>query len=129
MGGHAGAVAGEAQVLLGGGLDVDAAGADVQGGGQVLLHLPAVGADFRGLGDEGGVDIHHLVSGAGQGITDPGQQGQTGDIQESIVAVRKQLPDVSQGGGTQQGVHDGVGQHVGVGVAVQAPVIGDVDAA
>ena len=27
MGGHAGAVAGEAQVLLGGGLDVDAAGA------------------------------------------------------------------------------------------------------
>ena len=99
VGGHAGAVAGEAQVLLGGGLDVDAAGADVQGGGHVFLHLPAVGADLRGLGDEGGVDIHHPVSGAGQGIADPGQQHQAGDVQKGVVAVRKQAADVSQGGG------------------------------
>lgn len=129
MGGHAGAVAGEAQVLLGGGLDVDPVHVYAQSGGHVFLHLRAVGADLRGLGDKGGVDIHHPVSGAGQGIADPGQQGQTGDIQESIIAVREQLPDVSQGGGTQQRVHDGVGQHVGIGMTVQATVIGDGDAA
>ena len=37
-------------------------------------------ADLRGLGDEGGVDVHHPVSGVCQGVPDPGQQHQAGDV-------------------------------------------------
>ena len=50
-------------------------------------------------------------------------------FRKSVVTVRKQAADVSQGGGTQQSVHHRVGQHAGIGVAVQPPVIGDVDTA
>ena len=127
VGGHAGAVAGEAQVLLGGGLDVDPVRLCPER--RPCFPAFACGRPTLCLGDEGGVDVHHPVSGVCQSVPDPGQQHQAGDVQKGVVTVRKQAADVSQGGGTQQRVHHRVGQHVGVGVTVQPPVIGDVDAA
>ncbi len=45
------------------------------------------------------------------------------------VGIGKQLADVAQAGGPQQGIGHGVQQHVGVAVANGRAIVGDIDAA
>ena len=59
MGRHAGAVPSKAQMLLCGGLHIHPVRIRPKSCGEVRLHLRAVGAHLGGLGDEGGVDVHH----------------------------------------------------------------------
>ena len=54
------------------------------------------------------------------------QQHQAGNASKLLAAVRKQTADVLQPRCAQQGVHNGVDQHVRVGVTLQPLFIGDV---
>jgi hypothetical protein len=47
----------------------------------------------------------------------------------SLLGVGKQLANVAQRGGSQQGVGDGVQQDIGIAMADQVLVVGDVDPA
>ena len=61
MAGHAQALAGEAKLLLGGGLDIDAVYFHAQIGGDVLHHLGDVGLQLGPLGDHGHIHIAQMM--------------------------------------------------------------------
>ena len=128
MGRHTGAVPGKAQMLLCSGLHIHPVRIRPKSCGEVRLHLRAVGAHLGGLGDEGGVDVHHGPSSLLQQRCHLPQQLQAGNTGVAGIAVREQLADVPQLGGAAEGVHYRVGQHVRVGVAQQPTVPGNLHA-
>ena len=76
-----------------------------------------------------GYDVHRLVSGLTEQYHRPFQQDEAGDALQGRVGVWERLADVPQAGGAQQGVHDGVGEHVGVRMPQQSLFPGNVYAA
>ena len=101
-------------MLLGGGLDADLRDIHLQRGGDVLPHGLPVRGHLGRLGDQGGVNVHHGIALLPEVFPHPLQQHHAGDIAKGLVIIREQLADVPGGDGAQQGVHDGVGQHVRV---------------
>lgn len=62
MAGHAAAVAGEAQMLLCGRLDINLLPVYAQGVGDVLLHLQNIVPELRPLGNDRRIHIAHIKS-------------------------------------------------------------------
>ena len=81
---HAGAVPGEAQAFLRGGLDIDLRGSDAAGRRDVLLHLRDKILELWPLRDDGGVDVLHEHR-AGD---DHGQQGDAATRQSEVIGAR-----------------------------------------
>lgn len=129
MSGHTGAVPGKTQMLLGGGLDIDLLGADSQS----LSQDSGPSAACRALPWEPGRSAWRRCSPRRSLLTQQPaylcQKAQAGGSRISRVRVREELADVPQPGGAGKGVHDGMGQHVRVGVAQKTPLIGDLHAA
>ena len=117
--GHALSAAGEAQALFRGGLHAHLGEGHPAGFSQVFPHLRDEGSQLGPLGNEGGVDVADGEPLLPQQGADPLQQHQAVRPLIGRVRVREQLADVPQGRGPQQGVGNGVGQHVRVGVAQQ----------
>ena len=85
--------------------------------------------DAGGFGDEGGVDVEDAeVAGCEEGA-DGFEDFQAADVLDGGVGVGEVVSDVGFAGSAQEGVGDGVGEDIGVGVAVEADGVGDVDAA
>jgi hypothetical protein len=88
-----------------------------------------MGSNARRFGDDGDVDLKHCIPGTARS-TD-------GDLQhlERIasaiggIAVGKELSDVAGADGTENGIRDGMGNRVTVGVTVEVAIEGDLDAA
>ena len=59
---HAGAVPGESQPLLRGGLYIDLLRGDVQRCGHIFCHLLSIRANLRGLRQQYCIDIHHGIA-------------------------------------------------------------------
>ena len=57
------------------------------------------------------------------------QEDQAGNILEGLIRIGKIRPDIAEPGGSQQGVHDGMDDDVGIGMAIEAPFKGNLDAA
>ena len=118
------------RLLGGGGLDVDRRRRDAEVGGDVADHARDVRRHARRLRDDGGVDVDDLAASARRasaprraaacGCRSPENAGSVSGIV---------LADVAQPRGAEQRVADRVQQHVGVGVAVEALVVRDLDAA
>ena len=129
MNGDAQPLAGKAQMLFGGGLDAHGVQRHPEGFGQLFAHGGDVGSQLRLLAEDGGIDVLDLpavlpddaghMAGQHQAVS-PGIFG---------VGIREVLPDVAQSRCAQHSVHDGVGQHVGVGMAQQALLIRDLHTA
>ena len=109
-------------MLLCGGFHADLRYVHFQRGGDVFSHGISVGGHLGRLRDQCGVDVHHRIALLPQVIPNALQQQHTGDIQVRRVIIRKQLADISGGDRPQQRVHNGVGQHISIGMAVQSPL-------
>jgi hypothetical protein len=84
--------------------------------------------NLRGFGDDGGVEVADFVTALVENFSDPFEEGQTADAGEGGVGVGKMMADVSFADGSEEGIHDGVAEDVGVGVAFESSVGGDFDA-
>ena len=68
----------------------------------------------RGLGDNGQVDMGDAKSQRASFVHDLRQQDGGGDVLEALVAVRKMFADVPQAEAAEDGVAEGVQEHVAV---------------
>jgi len=118
----------EAEVLGGGGFDGYLSGVDAEEVGYGLPHLGDVGCHFGFLGHDDGVDIAYAVALGVEQLAGAAEEEFAVDVFVLGVVVGEVLADVAQGGGAEEGVADGVEQHVGVGVAEEAEGVGYFDA-
>ena len=116
-------------MLLSGGFHADLRDIHPQCGGDILPHGIPVGRDLGSLRDQRGVDIHHSVALLPEMLSYPFQQQHTGNVVKRRVVIREQLADIPGGDRAQQRIHNGVRQHVGIGMAVQPTLPRDGHAA
>lgn len=95
---HAGAVPGESQSLLRGGLYIDLLRGDVQRCGHIFCHLLSIRANLRGLRQQYCIDIHHGIAFFRQQTPHLRQQLQAGNPGIGRVRIREELSDVPQPG-------------------------------
>ena len=119
MAGHALLGAGEAQALLGGGFNIDAAYIHAHSPGDVFFHLLNMRPQFRALGNHGHIDIADPVARLPYPLGNDLKQLQAVRPLVLGVRVRKVLANVPQSGGTQQSIGHCVKQHIRIGMAQQ----------
>ena len=129
MGRHALSAAGEAHTLLRSGLDADLVDADVQVHRDIPPHLPDIGCDLRTLGHQRHVHVAYGKAVLLHLCRHLPQQDAAADSLIARVAVRKQVPDIPQRRRAQQGVHQGVEEHVRVRMARKTKLKGNLNAA
>ena len=129
FGGDAFAASGEAEFFGGGRLDVDAVDGDAEVVGDVCRHPRDVRRHLRRLRDDGGIDVADAPAALLQLLGDAAQQDAAVDAGKRRVGVREMAADVAQPRRAQQRVADRVQQHVGVGMAGEPALVGNVDAA
>ena len=114
-------------MLAGLGLHCDLFGLDVEDLGQSPAHGPVVWGQLGPLGENDAVDVADPPPGLSSGL--PGRIEHLGRVPIAVgrVGVGKNLADVAQGGRAEHGVAHGVQQHVGIAVAQQSAVVGNVD--
>ena len=125
MGGYALAAAREAEAFGGGAAHGDMRVLYAEGVGQVLAHGFPVVPDLGPLTDHDRIHV-----GYGPRVTDePAHLAQQLDgvgVPVALVGVGKVVSDVLEPRGPEQGVGDGVGEDIGVGVAEEAFTGGDL---
>jgi hypothetical protein len=129
IGGNSLRAASEAQLLSGGGLDIDFVSRKAQRLAHLLHHSRDVCSQPRLLGDQRGVDVPDGIALCLDSRGDLCQKHQTRDAGIGWIAVRKMASDVTQGGRTKQGVADGMEQHIGIGMSEQTFAMGDFHSA
>lgn len=122
-------VPGEAQPFLRGGLHVYPRSGNSYRKGDVCLHLRDEILQLRPLGDHGHVDVAHPITRRSDLFRHVFQKQQGIRTLVLGVGVREMPPDISQPRRAQQGVGNGVEQHIGVGMAVQPLFVVDLHAA
>lgn len=109
--------------------DGDAVQGEFERLGEGLADGEAEVAEFGALDDDRGVDVGDAVA----AFADQGEGVFKEDERVAVlplgVGIGEVEADVAKGGGAEEGVCDGVGEDVGVGVAIEAEVTGDGDAA
>ena len=83
----------------------------------------------RRLRHQGGIQVAQAPTGLCHQRHYPAQQQAAVDIGIGGIRVREVPADIALANGPQQGVADGVDQHVAVGVGLQAAMVGDAHAA
>ena len=94
--------------------------------GEEPLHLRPQRAEARLLADDGRVDV---LDPAAHHPDDRPQQVDRVGVAPALVVVGEQGADVAEAAGPEQGVDHGVGEDVGVGVALEPELVLDLDPA
>lgn len=128
-GGDAFFTAGETEFFRSSRFDGYAVDVDFQGAGDVDAHFFPVGADFGELTDDGGIDIDDFIARFPDQAFDIGQQDQAVRVFPFRVRRREMFADITQSGGSQEGVADGVAQHVRIAVPGETFIEGDFHSA
>lgn len=76
-----------------------------------------VGSELRPFEPDGNVDIDDGVPGGSERLAHSTQEEQARSVLPTRRRVGEMPPDVAEGGRPQQGVTDGVGEHVAIGMA------------
>ncbi len=119
----------KAEMFGGGGFDRDGTGVDAEDVGDSLPHLRDIGTHFGALGYNDAVDIAYAVAVGRQEFVAAAEQDFAVDVFVLGVVVGEMFADVAESGSTQQGVTDGVEQHVGIGMAEEPQGVGYFNAA
>lgn len=114
---------------MGGGFDADLGALDLERCCQFFFHKPLVGREFWGFCEEGAVDIDDGVAEVTDFSPSFFENFLGVEVFECRIGVGEEVADVGKAGGAEKGVGDGVGKAVGIGVAEEAFVVGDKDAA
>ena len=107
----------KAHMLGGGGFDGDLLDAKAEDRGDTLAHLRDIGGDFGTLQANRGIDIADGVMMRCQQIGRAFQQDGAVDVLVGRILVREMLPYVAQGGGSEQGIGNGMKQDIGIGMS------------
>jgi len=110
-------------------LTLTAEDSDAQRPGKPIAHGRRCGAMRGALGDDRGVDVHDGEPGIVEHRRDAPDEVERVGVPPRLLGVGKVLADVAQAGRPQQRVDDGVGEDVGVRMAVEPEVVVDLDAA
>jgi hypothetical protein len=110
-------------------LKTDLAGFKLQDLGNSLTDLHLERAKFWAFGKHDAVEIYDLVTSVGDLLV--GQAEHLGRVATTVggLGIGEQFADVPDGRRTQQRIGDGVQQHIGVAVAEQVAIMGQVDPA
>ena len=132
VGGDAFFATGEAEAFGGGGLDADVVRVGADDVGEALLHLWDMGVQLRALGTDGGVEVDEAVALLGYQADGLAEDDLAVDTIGLGSGVGEVVADVAHVGGPEQGVADGMQQHVGITVAQQAkahplPMRGEIE--
>ena len=123
------APSGEAEALGGGRLHAHPLRSDPEQGGEPRRHGRAMGSDLRPFADEGNVDIDDAPAPRGHQVA--GMGGEKRGIRAAPLGVRRRevLADVAGGERPQNRVDQGMQSHVGIRMAGQGEIVGDINAA
>src|SRR6266404_8260784 len=88
--------------------DAHARGIDTERGGKASPDSLAVGRDPRRLGDYAHVDLIHAVAGRRYSFDSSFEHFNRVAVLVGGIGVRKHFPDVTQAGGAENGIGDGV---------------------
>lgn len=103
-------------------LDVDLPSVESEHRGHIRDDLVFSRSDLRPFEDDGCVHIGDRIPLLAKQFESPGKKLARVTPSVGGVMVRKQLPDIGEGQGTEQGISDGVEQGVGVGVSDRTSV-------
>lgn len=120
MGGDTGALTDGPDAFLGGGLDPDGFHRDLQRFGELFFHALQIGGDLGLLGDQGGVDVHQPVPEAARLLHGPAEDDLGGDALDGRIGIGKVVTDIVEATGPEDGIGNGVTEHIGIRVADQA---------
>ena len=119
MGCHTCAGAGKAQSLLGGGLYADLRYIHPAGIGNIAPHFIYIRRQLWTLRQKRSVNVLNLIAMVGQYPHHFFQQFQAVRPLPAVICIRKQVANVTQRRRAQQGVRDGVKQHIRIAVPQQ----------
>jgi hypothetical protein len=129
VGGNPFPAPGETELFGGRRLDVDPVTFRIDGFGDVVPHHRDMRGQLRPLGNDGRIDIaDDETFCAGQPHHVAEQLQAVGPLVCSI-GIGEMLPDVTLANGPQNGVGNGVQQHVGIGMAEKARFMRDINPA
>jgi len=129
VGGDAQLFSGETEFFLSSGLDIDAVGRRAERGGKIAAHLRNVRGKLGGLCNDRCIDIADAITGF---VHDGGDgRGQFEAVSSGIgrIGVGEVAANVTLAQGAEDGIHYGMGQHIGIRVAEQAGGVRDIDPA
>lgn len=129
LGGNAFASTGESESFGGGGFDGNCSKGDEEVSGEVGAHGVNMRGHFRLLGDYGDVDIADGVTGIGDETDYVAEEDSAVGAGIGRVGVREVPADVTEGGGAEEGVAEGVDGDVGVAVAQKSAAVRDINTA
>ena len=129
VGGDAFLAAREAKALGGSGLDGYIVDIAADNAGHRLLHLRDMGIHLRTLGTDGGVDVDQMIAFGGNKVDGLAEENLAVDAVGLGSGIRKVVANVAHIGGTEEGVADGVQQHVSIAVTQQSLTMFYLDAA
>lgn len=118
-----------AEAFVGGGFDADLVTGEPQAGSQAIAHGGQVGFEFGAFGDDDGIDVPDLPPLVEDEFVDLGEKLEAVSSLPLGVFGGEVVADVAETGGSKHGVHDGVGEDIGVAVADEAEFVVDFDAA
>ncbi|CDQ11082.1 protein of unknown function [Acidithiobacillus ferrivorans] len=125
MGSNAFTPTGVAQLLGSSRFDIDRIKLHGEVSSNIGAHLRDVRCQFGTLTDDGRVHITHRKTFSLNQLVAMPEQEPGICARETDVGVGKMATDVAQGSRPQQGIADGVKEHIGIGVAGQAEFVGD----
>ena len=88
-----------------------------------------MGRNFRGFGDDGGVDVFQHRAAFFEQEADFPEKDEAADAAPAFVGVGEVMADVARAERAEDGVGEGVDEDVGVGVALEALVVRQLNAA
>lgn len=97
--------------------------------GDSIANCVSVWAYFGPLSENDAIQVHDLVAGGANASGGLGQHVGRVAVFVGWVSVGEHFADVADGGGTEEGIRDGVQEYVGVAVADGVLVVRDVEAA
>lgn len=118
-----------AEAFVGGGFDADLVAGQPQAGGQAIAHGGQVGFEFGAFGDDDGIDVPNLPPLVEDEFVDLGQKLEAVGSLPLGVFGGEVVADVAEAGGSKHGVHDGVGEDIGIAVADETKFVVNFDAA
>src|SRR5262249_47473207 len=110
-------------------LDADAVELDSERMRDPFADRAAVVLQLRALEDDGGIDVDDRVAELERKLFRVAQEDERIASFPARVGIGEMHADIAEGGGAENGIGDGVGQHVGVGVSGEPGFIGDGEAA
>ena len=128
MSGNAFAAPGKAEAFGGGSFDRDPAGIGPKQSGKTLPHGLGVWGDFGALADQGDVGIGQDAVSGGDAIRRVGQESGAIGVLPGGFRRREMAADITLGEGAVNRVAQGMDAHIGIGVAGEPLIMGDLDA-